>query len=99
MPGPAPSGPGRLPANTMATDTTIPVKTDERVAGVGLFSRLLARPDTGAFIGAVAVFLLFSYYARGHRLGRRHLELRGLDRPGGAVRHRRRPRRTPHDRR
>jgi simple sugar transport system permease protein len=48
----------------MATDTTIPVKTDERISGVGLFSRLLARPDTGAFIGAVAVFLLFSYYAR-----------------------------------
>ena len=36
---------------------------DERVARVGIVSRLLARPDIGAFLGAVAVFLLFSYYA------------------------------------
>jgi simple sugar transport system permease protein len=48
----------------VAADTTIPVQ-DERVASVGLVSRLLARPDTGAFIGAIAVFLLFAYYARG----------------------------------
>jgi simple sugar transport system permease protein len=49
----------------MATDTTVPLKTDERVASVGVGTRLLTRPDIGAFIGAVAVFLLFSYYARG----------------------------------
>lgn len=36
---------------------------DERVAHVGVVARLLTRPDIGAFLGAVAVFLLFSYYA------------------------------------
>lgn len=48
----------------MAADTTVPVKTDERVASVGPLARVLARPDIGAFIGAIAVFALFSYYAR-----------------------------------
>jgi simple sugar transport system permease protein len=38
---------------------------DERLARVGIVTRLLKRPDTGAFIGAVAVFLLFAYTARG----------------------------------
>ena len=37
--------------------------TDERIVHVGLVARLLTRPDTGAFLGAVAVFILFSYYA------------------------------------
>ena len=36
---------------------------DERVVRVGLVARLLTRPDIGALLGAVAVFLLFSYYA------------------------------------
>jgi simple sugar transport system permease protein len=50
----------------MATVTTKPEQADdERVAAAGGLSRLLTRPDTGAFIGAVAVFALFSYYARG----------------------------------
>jgi simple sugar transport system permease protein len=49
------------PAQTSAPTTT--VATDERVVHVGLVARLLTRPDTGAFLGAVAVFLLFSYYA------------------------------------
>jgi simple sugar transport system permease protein len=48
----------------MAADTTVPDKTDERVASVGPLARVLARPDIGAFIGAIAVFALFSYYAR-----------------------------------
>jgi simple sugar transport system permease protein len=48
----------------MAADTTVPVTTDERVASVGPLARVLARPDIGAFIGAIAVFALFSYYAR-----------------------------------
>ena len=47
----------------MATDTTIPSKADERLANTSRWTRLLTRPDTGAFIGAVAVFLLFTYYA------------------------------------
>jgi simple sugar transport system permease protein len=49
------------------TTTTPPVPVtpaDERLARVGVVTRLLKRPDIGAFIGAVAVFLLFSYTAR-----------------------------------
>jgi simple sugar transport system permease protein len=44
--------------------TIAPAPVDERLAQVGLLTRLLKRPDTGAFIGAVAVFLLFAYTAR-----------------------------------
>jgi simple sugar transport system permease protein len=49
------------------TTTTPPLPatpTDERIAHVGFLTRLLKRPDIGAFIGAVAVFLLFSWTAR-----------------------------------
>jgi simple sugar transport system permease protein len=49
------------------TTTTPPfpaTPADERLARVGVVTRLLKRPDIGAFIGAVAVFLLFSYTAR-----------------------------------
>ncbi len=49
------------PVQTPVPTTT--VATDERVVHVGLGARLLTRPDTGAFLGAVAVFILFSYYA------------------------------------
>jgi len=41
-----------------------PAPADERLARVGLVTRLLKRPDTGAFIGAVFVFILFAYTAR-----------------------------------
>jgi simple sugar transport system permease protein len=37
--------------------------SDERVARVGFFARLFRRPDIGAFVGAVAVFVLFSITA------------------------------------
>ena len=49
------------------TTTTPPLPVapaDERIAHVGFLTRLLKRPDIGAFIGAVAVFLLFSWTAR-----------------------------------
>jgi simple sugar transport system permease protein len=36
---------------------------DERLARVGLVTQILKRPDTGAFIGAVAVFVLFAITA------------------------------------
>ena len=49
------------PVQTSAPTTA--VAADERVVHVGLVARLLTRPDTGAFLGAVAVFVLFSYYA------------------------------------
>jgi simple sugar transport system permease protein len=45
--------------------TVASARSDERLARVGVLTRLLKRPDTGAFIGAVAVFLLFAYTARG----------------------------------
>jgi simple sugar transport system permease protein len=45
-------------------DTAAPTQADERLARVGVVAQLLKRPDTGAFIGALAVFLLFAYTAR-----------------------------------
>src|SRR3954469_12421271 len=39
-------------------------KPDERVRRTGASSRLLTRPDIGAFLGAVAVFFAFAYFAR-----------------------------------
>ena len=48
----------------MAAAPTAPVARDERLAGVNIVARLVARPDIGAFSGAVAVFFLFAYTAR-----------------------------------
>jgi len=44
-------------------ETATPRIEDERVVRVGVFTRILQRPDIGAFLGAVAVFLLFSVTA------------------------------------
>jgi simple sugar transport system permease protein len=49
---------------TVAEHTNAPAPADERLARVGTVARLLKRPDTGAAIGALAVFLLFAYTAR-----------------------------------
>jgi simple sugar transport system permease protein len=38
-------------------------RPDERLVHVGWFTRLLTRPDFGAFIGAVAVYFIFGYFA------------------------------------
>jgi simple sugar transport system permease protein len=46
------------------TAMTPPPLGDERLVELGLGKRLLSRPDIGAFLGAVAVFLGFSYFAR-----------------------------------
>jgi simple sugar transport system permease protein len=46
------------------TTTTPPIAVDERLASVGVVTRILKRPDTGAFIGAVAVFVLFAITAK-----------------------------------
>jgi simple sugar transport system permease protein len=48
----------------MAETAAPRARTDERLVRVSWFSRLLMRPDFGALIGAIAVFLLFSYTAR-----------------------------------
>jgi simple sugar transport system permease protein len=45
------------------SETTAPALEDERVVRVGVLTRILQRPDIGAFLGAVAVFLLFSVTA------------------------------------
>jgi simple sugar transport system permease protein len=49
----------------MATDTAASPKSDERLVTVGPLARVLMRPDIGAFLGAIAVFLAFGYFARG----------------------------------
>jgi simple sugar transport system permease protein len=38
--------------------------SDERLVRVGVVTRLLGRPDIGALLGAIAVFLAFAYFAR-----------------------------------
>jgi simple sugar transport system permease protein len=40
-------------------------RPDERLVRMGTITRLLMRPDIGAFLGAVGVFLAFGYFARG----------------------------------
>jgi simple sugar transport system permease protein len=46
------------------TATTPPPRYDERIVGISLGRRLLTRPDIGAFIGAIAIFFAFGYFAR-----------------------------------
>ena len=46
------------------SETAAPTAPDERIAGVNIVARLVARPDIGAFCGAIAVFFLFAYTAR-----------------------------------
>jgi simple sugar transport system permease protein len=48
----------------MAETAAQPARTDERLTHVGPLARVLTRPDFGAFIGAVAVFFAFAYFAR-----------------------------------
>jgi simple sugar transport system permease protein len=48
----------------MAQTAAPAVRPDERVTRVGPLSRLLTRPDIGALLGAIAVFLAFGYFAR-----------------------------------
>src|SRR3954469_15330221 len=48
----------------MAEPVTATAPADERLTRVGPFARLLARPDIGAMIGAVVVWLAFGYFAR-----------------------------------
>src|SRR5438128_2725038 len=49
----------------MAETSASTVKPDERLVAVGPLTRLLVRPDIGAFLGAVGVFLAFGYFASG----------------------------------
>jgi len=45
-------------------EAATPAAGDERLVRLGTFSRLLIRPDIGAFLGAVAVYFAFGYFAR-----------------------------------
>jgi simple sugar transport system permease protein len=45
--------------------TAAPARPDERLVHTGYLTRLLTRPDIGALLGAIAVFLAFGYFARG----------------------------------
>jgi simple sugar transport system permease protein len=47
----------------MTTTTDEPVVVDERVAPSGFLNRLVVRPEIGALIGALAVFVFFSIVA------------------------------------
>src|SRR5947207_12656083 len=49
-------------SESAATTTAGP---DERLVQTGVLTRLLTRPDIGAFLGAIAVFFAFGYFARG----------------------------------
>jgi simple sugar transport system permease protein len=49
------------------SETTAPVPTDERLVRRNPVARLVARPDTGALLAAVAVFAMFSIFA--HKAG------------------------------
>jgi simple sugar transport system permease protein len=49
----------------MSESAAPPARTDERLAHTGALSRVLLRPDIGAFLGALAVFFAFGYFARG----------------------------------
>src|SRR5690349_13923566 len=48
----------------MAETAAQPQRSDERLIRVGFVTRLLLRPDIGAFLGAVAVYFAFGYFAR-----------------------------------
>ena len=86
----------------MAEQAAATVDPDERLVRVGPLARLLMRPDFGAFVGAVAVWFAFAYFARAYgfkaRTGRdlpgRQLLTDSLGEPGtpeatyiGLVRH------------
>ena len=47
----------------MGETTTAPAP-DERLVHVGPLTRILTRPDIGALVGALAIFFVFSYFAR-----------------------------------
>ena len=46
------------------SETAATAQADERLVHVSPLTRILARPDIGALLGAIAVFLAFSYFAR-----------------------------------
>src|SRR5439155_19500154 len=55
---------GRPPGIPAVAPTTASAAahTDERLVRIGFLPRLLARPDIGALLGAIGVFLAFGYF-------------------------------------
>src|SRR5947209_20016199 len=49
----------------MAETAAPSARPDERLVRIGILARLLMRPDIGAFLGAIAGFFAFGYFARG----------------------------------
>ena len=64
-----PARAGRQPMTE--TSSTEPPPPDERLTRVSPLSKLLARPDIGAMIGALVVWLAFGYFASERQLARR----------------------------
>ena len=50
-------------ADARMAETVTSIREDERIVRVGVVARILQRPDIGAFLGAVGVFVLFSITA------------------------------------
>src|SRR6266480_7906589 len=48
----------------MAETAAPPAQPDERIVQVSPLTRLLTRPDIGALLGAIAVWLAFGYFAQ-----------------------------------
>src|SRR5947209_19475395 len=48
---------------SMAETAAPPAAPDERLVRISPLTRLLVRPDIGAFLGAVGVFFAFAYFA------------------------------------
>ena len=59
-----PPGPLATGGIAIAETTASRIGPDERLVHVGPLARLLTRPDIGAFLGAIAVFFAFGYFAR-----------------------------------
>jgi simple sugar transport system permease protein len=57
-------GDGPLAQTDPTTATAPPARHDERLVDISLGKRLLTRPDIGAFVGAIAIFFAFGYFAR-----------------------------------
>jgi len=53
-----------VPFGEPGSSSAMAATSDERLVRVGLLTRLLGRPDIGALLGAIAVFLAFAYFAR-----------------------------------
>ncbi|MBV9449761.1 MAG: ABC transporter permease [Streptosporangiaceae bacterium] len=68
VPGPGVSGGGEPPDRGGVTGGVVPPgeTLDERVVQVSRLTRIMQRPELGALMGAVAIFLIFTGFAPAH---------------------------------